>query len=263
MNIGWIGLGSIGTNMVRRALGAGHHVTVFARGKGLDEVEAAGAKVCPDYPALAADCDFLGLCVFSDAQLRSALFEAGALAAMRAGSVVFIHTTGAPDLAREIGENAPTGVKVLDATFSGSAADVLARELTLVVGGEADALGLTRPIFETYASSIHHVGPLGNGQMLKLLNNLLFATNLRNAAELLRIAETQGFECRDVADVIQLCSGGSYAMRSFQSGRSLAAAMAASRPYLEKDVTTVAAIAAKAGIDISALSQTVDYFSAR
>ena len=246
--------------MVMRVLGAGHDVTVYARGKGLAEVQAAGAAVCSDYATLATGCELLGLCVFSDAQLRSVLFDEGMLAAMRPRSILFMHTTGAPDLAREIGAKAPAGVAVLDATFSGSPANVLAGELVLMVGGEAEAINRARPLLQTYAKHIHHVGPLGHGQMLKLLNNLLFATNLKNAAELLRIAEAQGFVPREVADVIQTCSGGSYAMRSFQSNRSLADALAASRPYIKKDVATVASSAAKAGIDIGGFTQTVDYF---
>lgn len=260
MNIGWVGLGSIGTNMVTQALAAGHQVTVFARGKGLDAATAAGAGLASDYTALATGCDVLGLCLFSDAQLLSVLLDEGALAAMRPGSIVAIHTTGAPDVAREIGAKAPAGVAVLDATFSGGPANVLAADLTLMIGGEADAVRRAQPLFETYAKEIFHLGPLGHGQMMKLLNNLLFATNLRNATELLKLAQAQGFATQEVARVIQACSGASYAMRSFANNPSMSTALASSRPYLEKDVATVAATAAKIGLDIAAFEQIVEYF---
>lgn len=260
MKIGWVGLGNIGTNMVMRALAAGHQVSVFARGSGLEEVQAAGAISSADYGEVASGCDVLGLCVFTDDQLRSVLFDGGALAAMRPGSTVAMHTTGSPDLAREIGSRAPSGVRVLDATFSGGPADVLAGALTLMIGGDAGAVLHARPLLECYADKIFHVGPLGQGQSLKLLNNLLFATNLKNAAELVRVAEKLGFDRRDVANVIQVCSGGSYAMRSFQHGMSVEDTLARSRRYVEKDVATVASNAEKVGVDMTAFAETVAYF---
>ncbi|MFT3968513.1 MAG: NAD(P)-binding domain-containing protein, partial [Sphingobium sp.] len=148
MRIGWIGLGAIGTNMVRRALGAGHRLTVFARGKGLEEVIAEGAWTSGDYRALAAQSDVLAICLFNDIQVRSVLFEEGALASMRPGSVLAIHTTGSPGLAREIGALAPEGVEVMDATFSGGPHTVLAGELTAMVGGTAEA-PQRKPVMES------------------------------------------------------------------------------------------------------------------
>jgi 3-hydroxyisobutyrate dehydrogenase len=260
MNIGWVGLGNIGTGMVKQALAAGHQVTAYARGAGLGEVQAAGAKTSADHAAVAAQSDILGLCVFSDAQLREVLFDGGALAAMRSGAVVAIHTTGAPGLAREIGARAPVGVGVLDATFSGGAVQVAAGELVLMVGGEADAIDRARPLLETYANKIHHVGPLGQGQTLKLLNNLLFAANLQYAAEILKIAEQQGLKSWEVARIIQDCSGASYSMGLFQAQAPVAQMLAATKPYMEKDVATAASVAAEAGIDFAAFAPTVRYF---
>jgi 3-hydroxyisobutyrate dehydrogenase-like beta-hydroxyacid dehydrogenase len=259
MNIGWIGLGGIGTEMVKRLLGAGQTVTAYTRGKGLAEVEAGGAKTCGDYAELAAQSDLLVICVYSDAQLADVLFDRGALAALRPGSILAIHTTGSPQLARRIGEQAPAGVGVLDATFSGGPADVAAGKLTLIVGGEAETLARARPVLETYAAQIYHVGPLGHGQTLKLLNNLIFATNLMNAVELLRLAESQGFDTKTAAQVIQASSGASYTMNLFRAAPP-AAMLAASRHYMEKDVATAMQTAAELGLDMSAFAATAAYF---
>lgn len=260
MDIGWVGLGSVGTGMVARALAAGHRVTAYARGKGLEQARADGAQTTTDYAALAAQSDVLGICLFSDVQLRDVLFDGGALAAMRPGSVVAIHTTGAPGLAREIGARAPAGVGVLDATFSGGPVQVAAGELVLMVGGEAEAIERARPLLETYASKIHHVGPLGHGQTLKLLNNLLFAANLQYAAEILKIAEQQGFKSWEAARIIQDCSGASYSMGIFQAPAPVAQVLASTQRYMEKDVSTAASAAAEAGIDFAAFAPTVRYF---
>jgi 3-hydroxyisobutyrate dehydrogenase-like beta-hydroxyacid dehydrogenase len=260
MRIGWIGLGGIGVEMVKRLLAEGHEVCAYPRGKGLDEAVAAGARTNGDYAALAADCEALILCVYSDAQLREVLFEKGALAALRPGAVAAIHTTGSPELSREIAERAPAGVGVLEACFSGGPADVAAGRLTLLVGGEAETLEKVRPAFSTYASQIHHVGAVGQGQKLKLLNNLLFATNLMNSVELLRLAKDQGFETATAARVIQACSGASYTMNLFQSGAAPDSLLAGARHYMEKDVAAARDAARELGLDVSAFASTIAYF---
>ncbi len=260
MKIGWIGLGLIGTQMVKRALAAGHQVSVYARGKGLAEIEAAGAGISSHYSDLAADNDVFAMCVFNDVQMREVLFDRGALAAMRPGSTLVIHTTGSPDLAREIGKRAPDGVAVLDATFSGGPAQVAAGELTLMIGGEPETIECARPLLQTYAQRIHHVGTLGHGQMLKLLNNLLFAANLQNVAEILRIAEQQGFDTSVCAGVFQDCSGASFAASLFRAKAPVDAVLTRTRPYLVKDVATALSCAAEAGIDTSAFASTAAYF---
>lgn len=261
MRIGWVGLGAIGTNMVLRALDAGHHVTAYARGQGLTAVHAKGGGSTSDYAALADGAEIVALCLFDDDQLRRVVFDGGLLAAMRRGAILAIHTTGAPALAREIGDQAPDGVAVLDATFSGGPHNVLAGELTMMVGGEAETIERARPLFAAYAKQIFHVGPLGSGQEVKLLNNLLFAANLKNAAEMLLVAETLGLAPSAVANMIQYCSGASSALRSFQSATPIADTLGRIQPYVGKDVATIARTAVDAGIDISVFADTVAYFS--
>jgi len=262
MNIGWVGLGTIGALMVKRLLATGRPVTVYPRGTGLAEVTANGAKQQPDYARLASGSDLLVLCVYDDDQVRSVLIDNGALGAMRPGSVVALHTTGSPGLMRELGEKAPQGVQVLDVTFSGGPAQVEAGDLTLMVGGEADALERTQAVFEAYASRIYLVGGLGHGQLVKLMNNLLFGANLMNAVELLRMAEGLGFETTTVAQIIQASSGASYAMRLFQD-QPVSRMLEASRHYLEKDVAVALAAAEESGLDVSAFATTAAYFAKR
>jgi 3-hydroxyisobutyrate dehydrogenase len=262
MKVGWVGLGSIGAEMVKRLLGAGRAVTVYPRGGGLADVSARGAEQQADYARLARDSELLVLCVYDDDQVRNVLLENGALAAMLPGSVLALHTTGSPGLMRELGEKAPQGVQVLDVTFSGGPANVEAGDLTLMVGGDADTLEKTRDIFETYASRVYRVGSLGQGQVVKLMNNLLFATNLMNAVELLKIAENQDFETTNMAQIIQASSGASYAMRLFEN-QPVSRMLEAARHYLEKDVAVALAAAAEAGLDVSAFAATAAYFAKR
>jgi 3-hydroxyisobutyrate dehydrogenase len=260
VRIGWIGLGGIGTEMVKRLLGGGYAVKVYERGQGLAELRNAGAPTSPNYAELAAESDLLILCVYSDAQLQEVLFDGGALAALRPGSIVAMHTTGSPELAQEIGARAPAGVSVLDATFSGAIPGVRAGTITIMAGGEADALDRARPALSTYASHIHHVGPLGNGQKVKLLNNLLLAANLMQAVEAMRIAEKWGLEAWQVAKVLETCSGASFALNFCKPDRPIDAALEGAWPYLVKDVAVVAETARRSGLDMTPFAPTVGFY---
>jgi 3-hydroxyisobutyrate dehydrogenase-like beta-hydroxyacid dehydrogenase len=261
MNIGWVGLGSIGTHMVRHVLAAGFAVTAYARGQGLQAVQSAGAASDADYTAVAADKDVVVLCVFDDAQVASVLFEHGALAAMRPGSILVIHTTGSPGFARLVQSRAPDGVLVLDATFSGGPAQAEAGALRLIVGGPAEAIERARPVLDAYSQRIFHVGELGQGQAIKLLNNLLFAANLQNAAEILRMAEQQGISVGVCAEILHDCSASSTAVSLFKAGAPVDAVLASARPYMVKDVALALASAAELNIDTNALAATAAYFA--
>ncbi len=260
MNIGWVGLGMIGTEMVKKLLSASFPVTVYARGQGVEAVKSFGAATTSDYRSLAGSSDLLILCVFSDAQVREVLFEQGMLASLRPGSVLAIHTTGSPALMREIAAAAPSGVHVLDATFSGGPHDVAAGGLTLMVGGDADGLEQARPALTTYARQIHHLGAVGGGQIVKLLNNLLFATNLMNAAHVLELAGEQQFDTALIARIIGTCSGASYAMARFEAPMPMPELLDRVRPYLEKDVAAAMAAASSVGLAIAPFEATARYF---
>lgn len=259
MKIGFVGLGSIGTEMVKRLLKAGHPVTVYTRGQGLEECKAAGAQTSADYKALAADADMLILCVYKDAQLRDVMFDQGALDVMKPGAFLVSHTTGSPDLIKEIAARATGGQKILDATFSGGSENVAAGRLKLMIGGDESVIAEAEPVLSAYCDKIFPVGPIGHGQLVKLLNNLLFGTHMMNAVELLRMAEKEGFDTQRVAQVIYECSGSSLAIGLFRDG-PLDGVMANARSYMEKDVATALATARGSGLDVSVFATTGDYF---
>jgi 3-hydroxyisobutyrate dehydrogenase-like beta-hydroxyacid dehydrogenase len=254
MKVGWIGLGNIGALMAARVLGAGHELAAYARGAGQEAVASAGGKLTKDYLAVASDCDVLGVGLFSDAQVREVLFDQGVLAVLSPGAVLAVHTTGSPALARELAERAPAGVETLDACFSGGPAETSRGELVLMVGGTDEGLGRARPVLSTYANRIHHVGPAGAGQTLKLLNNLAFATNLGYAAEIMRLAQGQGLDTAAAAQVIQQSSGSSMAMSMFAGGRTPEQVLDIVRHYMVKDVQAAEAAAQALGVDFAAFA---------
>lgn len=259
MKVGWIGLGEIGTHMATRAIAAGHELTAYDRGAGREQVADVGGKLAADYQQIARRADVLCLCLFSDMQVREVMFDHGALAAMKPGSVLAIHTTGSPALSREIGERAGGGMGVLDACFSGGPDETARGDLTLMVGGDEAVLEKARPVLSCYASRINHMGPLGAGQTLKLLNNLLFATNLKQAAEIVGIAKAQGLDPMLAAQVICQSSGGSMAMGLLR-GAPPEQMLQSVRHYMVKDVQAAADAACDTGIDVTTFQPTLDFY---
>ena len=180
MRVGFIGAGRMGRPMVGRLVDGGHQVRVLGRS---DQKRSAIAELGADgedeIVAVCADAEAVVLCVFTDEQVRDICLSNGLVAAMPAGSTLVLHTTGSPRTAEAVAEiAAPRGVQVVDAPVSGGPHNAAAGALTLFVGGADDAVAAVRPVLSCYGDPILHVGPLGAGQKVKLVNNALFAAQI-------------------------------------------------------------------------------------
>ena len=134
--------------------------------------------------------DVVIVCVFTDEQVREVCLEGDLLAGMAPGAVLLIHTTGSPRTAESIA--AARGIDVLDAPVSGGPHDIAAGQLTLFVGGDDDALARVKPVLRAYADPVLHVGRTGAGQLVKLVNNTLFAAQIGLVAEGVRLGSRLG-----------------------------------------------------------------------
>ena len=124
----------------------------------------------------------------------ASVLGAGA-AALRAGQVLVDTTTGAPPQAERLGVTlAKQGVVYLDATISGSSAQVRRAEVTLLVGGPEDAFTRCRDLFDCFARAAYHVGPCGSGAKMKLVANLVLGLNRAALAEGLAFAGALGLD---------------------------------------------------------------------
>ncbi len=251
--IGFIGAGQLGGPMVERLVAAGHPVIVHARGADRRrEMEALGATAVEDPRDAAAAAEVLICCVYSDAQLHTALIGDRALDAVWSGSIVVSHVTGAPSLIDELGERAPHGVEVIDAPVSGSVDQVRDGTLTVLIGGNDEAAQRAGAAVGAYADPVIYVGRRGDAMRAKLVNNVLFAANVRLAGEVHRVATEFGIEFDALVAAIGHCSGATRAL-TIASSMGNDRLQTGSRRFLEKDVALVVDVADAAGLDLGEL----------
>jgi 3-hydroxyisobutyrate dehydrogenase-like beta-hydroxyacid dehydrogenase len=251
----------MGTPMVDRMLAAGIPVTVYARRSEVrDRFAAAGAPVVGDIAAVAAGNDVVISCLYSDAQVRELLLgERGLVAAMEPGSVLASHTTGSPATMRALAEaGAARDVHVVDAPVSGGTDDIIAGQLTVMLGGAPADRDRVRAVVAAYSSAIHDTGALGTAQAMKLVNNSLFAAHVQLACDAERVANELGIETARLVEVVHTSSGQSYALDALGGIGSAAALVAAAGHYMRKDVDAVKEVAAELGVDLGLLGRVAD-----
>jgi len=237
--VGFVGVGNMGLPMVERIAGAGFDVAaVVRRPEVAARVATMGIEIVADVTALASHRDVLVICTFSDAQLRDVVFGAtpgrGALAALRPGAVLVNHVTGSPALAIEMSAAAASvGAYVVDAPVSGSAEQIRAGMLTVLAGADAQILDRVRPVIASYASTILHVGGVGDGQRVKLVNNLVFAVHLRVAAHAAEVARSLGLDEVELGKALVHCSATSLPISLLERAPAQDL-VAAALPFLSK-----------------------------
>jgi 3-hydroxyisobutyrate dehydrogenase len=176
------------------------------------------------------------------------------------GGMIALHSTVHPDTCRRLAERAAAkGVSLIDAPVSGGAPAVAEKRLLVMVGGEPDVVKRCRPVFETYADPVIHLGGLGSGQVAKLLNNLMFTANLANAKTTLQLGEALGVNTSSLCDVLTRGSASSSALNSIAAmGGSLDVISQIAGALLHKDVRLVVDIAEKGGASPGAVLDAAD-----
>jgi 3-hydroxyisobutyrate dehydrogenase len=215
--VGWVGTGVMGRWMCQHLMDKGYQATVYNRSP--DKARPlldAGAAWADSPMAVAQRSDVVFAIVGFPQDVREVfLGPKGALAGSRPGTVLVDMTTSEPSLAREIAEAARArGVAALDAPVSGG--DVGARNATLsiMVGGEAEAVEAVRPLLECMGKTVVHQGPAGAGQHTKMVNQVLIATNMIGVCEALLYAYKAGL---DPEVVLRSVGGGAAASWSLNN----------------------------------------------
>jgi 3-hydroxyisobutyrate dehydrogenase-like beta-hydroxyacid dehydrogenase len=262
MRVGFIGLGSQGAPMARRIVEGGYELTLWARRpESLAPFGDTAAKVAGTPAELGAVSDLVCLCVVGDADVHQlADGEEGLLAGMAAGGIIAVHSTVHPDTCRELAEKAAAkGISVIDAPVSGGAPAASAGKLLVMVGGAEEHVERARPVFETYADPVVHLGPIGAGQITKILNNLLFSANLGSAISLLELGETLGIPRAKLSEVVTRGSANSMALTSIAGfGGTLDRLAPIAGALLQKDVRLAADLADTASAPQGAVFDAAD-----
>lgn len=257
LRVGIIGTGEMGRPVVTRLQGAGFDVAAFARREETRaELAAAGVTVVDSPAELGRDRDAVLVYVYTDPQVREVALDDGLLDAMAPGSVLIVPTTSSPQTMEALaGAGAAKGVHIVDAPGSGGPPKIAEGILPLFVGGSDEAVERARPVLESYSHRVNHVGPLGSGQKVKLLNNLLFGSHVELAAEAARLAEAMGLDAVDVAQALDGCSGHSNAVSMLASSGSAAGMINGAGRFIHKDVLVAKELAADLGADLGSFSE--------
>ncbi len=222
--IGFIGLGTMGEAMAGHLAHAGHPLTVWNRSPGrAAALVDQGAAEAPTPADLAAASEIVVICVSDTPDVEAVLFGPGGLAeGARPGTLVIDCSTIAPGATRDFAARlAANDVAFVDAPVSGGSEGAQKATLTIFVGGASADFERAQPILARIGQTITHVGPVGSGQAVKAVNQVILAGTYLGVAEGIILAMKAGL---DVEQVVGALGGGaaqSWVLAN-RSGRMLA-----------------------------------------
>lgn len=266
MKVAFIGLGVMGYPMAGHLQKAGMQVTVFNR------TTAKAERWCSEYggdmalsPALAAQgAEVVLCCVGNDDDVRAVLTGTdGALAGMSRAAILVDHTTASASLARELYKLASEhGVGFLDAPVSGGQAGAENAALTVMVGGDESVYAQAQPVIAAYSRFSKLLGPVGSGQLAKIVNQVCIAGIVQGLAEGLNFAMKAGLDGEALIETISKGAAGSWQMENrYKTMLADKYDFGFAVDWMRKDLGIAFAEARKLGVELP-MAQLVDSFYA-
>jgi 3-hydroxyisobutyrate dehydrogenase len=197
VDVGFIGLGDIGAPMAGRIAAGGFDLTVWNRTSSkMTPLEAAGAHVAESAVEVAERCEVVCTCIDTVQGLDEVLHgERGVVRAAHPPRIVVDNSTMPVAVTRRMGDQlAAHGIALVDAPVSGGPLGAAAGTLAVLVGGAESDVEAVRPILESYAGQITHLGPLGSGQIAKACNQMLNFATMAAIAEAVALATAHGLD---------------------------------------------------------------------
>jgi 3-hydroxyisobutyrate dehydrogenase-like beta-hydroxyacid dehydrogenase len=205
--VGFVGLGNMGHPMATNVVAAGAAVVGFDAA-GTVERLPAGATAAASVADVASAVDTILLSLPDGDIVASVVDEIAGAASRRVTTVIDLSTVGPAVAERMAALLQPLGVTYVDGPVSGGAAGARHRTISLMFGGPADVLLAHRPLLDSFAGHVFHVGERpGQGQSMKLLNNVLSATALAATSEAIAFGVAQGLDMATMLDVLNVSSG--------------------------------------------------------
>ncbi|SDI21062.1 NAD(P)-dependent oxidoreductase [Aliiruegeria lutimaris] len=204
--IGFIGLGLMGAAMVECLQENGYPMVVIANRSrtAIDAAVARGATEATSTAELAAASDIVMLCVDTTANVESRIYgDDGVLAGIRPGSIVIDFGTSIPDSTRKIGADlAAKGATYLDAPLGRTPAHAKKGQLNIMCSGDKEAFDKVKPVLDVLGENVFHLGALGTGHTIKLINNFFAMTTASAMSEAFGIADRSGIEREKLYNVM-------------------------------------------------------------
>jgi len=254
--VGFVGLGVMGLPMARNLTSAGFRVSGWARRPEAVELgRAGGIEMRPSLAEVAAASDVvITMVTTSEDVVDVAMGEGGLLESMAAGSVLVDMSTVAPEVSRRVAAAAAShGVGFLDAPVSGGSFGAEQGTLTIMAGGDPAVLERCRPIFAALGDPdrLFHTGPVGSGEVVKLVNNMLVGSISAATLEALLVGVRAGVSLKTLVDVVSVSSGGSVQLTGQLAKRALVGELAPgfATDLLVKDLRLAADLASENGQD--------------
>lgn len=258
-----IGLGTMGRGMAANLLRADHDVTVWNRSAGrASDLLEHGALEAASIADAVSNAEFVLYCLSDDAAVRDVALGADGIAAVVPSTTVVVDlSTISPEASAEAREAfEQRGVRFLDAPVFGSKGEAAAGGLWIVAGGDDETMRLARPVLEAISSSVHHMGGSGTGVRMKLVGNLIVASQLLALGESLSLAAKAGLDLDAVLGVLAVTDfrspifdGVGAAVRAGDYSPSFALAL------MQKDARLITAFASELDAPIRGVSVAAGY----
>jgi 3-hydroxyisobutyrate dehydrogenase-like beta-hydroxyacid dehydrogenase len=217
--VAFIGLGVMGFPMAGHLKQkGGYDVTVYNRtaAKASDWAQKFGGQTGATPAEAARDADFVFTCVGNDDDLRSVTIgENGVLSGMKSGAILIDNTTASAEVARELETAAKEkGIGFIDAPVSGGQAGAENGVLTVMCGGDQATFDKAKPVIDAYARMVGLMGPVGAGQLTKMMNQICIAGIVQGLSEAIHFGKQSGLDIEKVVDVISKGAAGSWQMEN-------------------------------------------------
>ncbi len=217
-NVGFIGLGRMGAGMALNMLSKSVHLSVFDTHDGaMRPLVEAGAAACKSPAEMARTCELIFICLPYAPEVRSVIFGGGGIAEAAPKGLTIVDTTtlDRSDALTIAGETAKLGIDYWDCPISGMPFRAKDGTLTVMFGGSDEAFETVKPYLEKVGTSIIHCGPVGTGQAMKALNNIIYNVHIATLAEVLPLTVAVGLDPEQVAEMVMSGSSRSFASEYF------------------------------------------------
>ena len=260
--VAFLGLGVMGYPMAGHLVAAGHEVSVWNRTAAVTDRwgnEFSG-KACATIEDAVSGADYVMMCVGRDADVLAVADKA--IPNMSGGAILVDHTTASDGCAKEVGTQcAAADIGFLDAPISGGEAGAVNGQLTVMCGGGQAHFDRAKPIIDAYAKAVKLMGPVGSGQLTKMVNQICIAGMLQGLSEAVNFAQAAGLDMDEVVGAI-----GKGAAQSWQMDNR-ASTMARGEyefgfavDWMRKDLGIVLDTANKLGLDMPVTELVDGYF---